>query len=104
MDANLRHEDNGLENIKKSFKQVRKSRAGLWGIETYRTSIKRMSQNDLASTLKVVPAGLNLIKSIEDMGKKASFTIHPDADYTSKLSSIFNSPDRKKNLSAVGEA
>jgi len=62
-----------------------------------------MSQNDLASTLKVIPASLNLIKSIEDMGKKSTLSIQQEADPALKLSSIFNSPDRKKNFSAVGQ-
>ena len=60
-----------------------------------------MSQNDLATTLKVIPASLNLIKSIEDMGKNSRYSINREADPAPKLSSIFNSPDRKKNFSAV---
>jgi len=67
------------------------------GIESYTSSLKRMSQNEITSAIK--PTHLppdNLVKSIDEGNKRGKPTPKQEADLKTKVRKVFTSPNKPK--------
>ena len=67
------------------------------GIESYTSSLKRMSQNEITSNLKpTVSTYENLARSIEEGSNKGRSNVSPESDLKSKVRKVFTSPNKPK--------
>ena len=94
-------EPHDMKYIKKSFKQLRKSKRRVKaGIESYTSSLKRMSQNEINNQMKTTPETEPFARSIDDGNKKGRFALKPEpSDLKSKVRNAFTSPNKQKTPS-----